>query len=161
MSGATGLVGRRLVPRLLERYATVRVLSRSAGGSGTGASGVGSGVIGTGGVAPTPSTGRIDRRSWDGIDPGAATITGLEAIVHLAGEPIFGGLPTRARRARLRESRVESTQRIVERIAALAPDARPRVLVCASAVGLYGDRGEETLTDTASPGTGFLAELCR
>lgn len=158
VSGATGLVGRRLVPRLVERFATVRVLSRSIAGVGAeDLAGPGAGGVGGG----SPSRGRIERRSWDGIDPGAAAVTGLDAIVHLAGEPIFGGLPTAARRERLRESRVASTRRIVERIAALAPGSRPRTLVCASAVGIYGDRGDEVLDETSPPGEGFLAELCR
>ncbi|MBK7949376.1 MAG: TIGR01777 family protein [Deltaproteobacteria bacterium] len=173
VSGATGLVGRRLVPRLAERFATVRVLSRSGGGSGVGNVGPEGGAdAAAGGVLEggrsrevagdgAGRAGVIERRSWDGVDPGAAAITELDAVVHLAGEPIFGGLPTAARRARLRESRVASTRRIVERIAALAPGARPRVLVCASAVGFYGDRGEEILAETAAPGSGFLAELCR
>lgn len=139
VSGATGLVGRRLVPRLLERFARVRVLSRSVGALRPG----------------------IETASWDGIDPGAAALGGVDTVVHLAGEPIFGGLPTKARLARMRESRVASTRRIVERIAALAPESRPRSFVCASAVGIYGDRGEERLDEQAAPGTGFLAELCR
>lgn len=139
ISGATGLVGRRLVPRLAERFARVRTLSRSGGAA----------------------RGRIEPASWDGVDPGAAALGGLEAVVHLAGEPIFGGLPTKARLERIRESRVASTRRIVERMAALAPDARPKTFVCASAVGIYGDRGEERLDEQAAPGEGFLAELCR
>lgn len=139
VSGATGLVGRRLVPRLLERFSRVRVLSRSAGSIRPG----------------------IETSSWDGIDPGAAALAGVDTVVHLAGEPIFGGLPTKARLARMRESRVASTRRIVERIAALAPESRPRSFVCASAVGIYGDRGEERLDEQTAPGTGFLAELCR
>lgn len=139
VSGATGLVGRRLVPKLADRFASVRVLSRSGGAETAG----------------------IDRRSWDGIDPGAAALVGVDAVVHLAGEPLFGGLPTKARLARVRESRVASTKRIVERIAALAEGARPRTLVCASAVGIYGDRGEEELDEDSAPGTGFLADLCR
>lgn len=139
ISGATGLVGRRLVPRLAERFARVRTLSRSGGAA----------------------RGRIEPASWDGVDPGAAALGGLEAVVHLAGEPIFGGLPTKARLERIRESRVASTRRIVERMAALAPDTRPKTFVCASAVGIYGDRGEERLDEQAAPGEGFLAELCR
>jgi uncharacterized protein len=145
VSGATGLVGRRLVPRLAERFASVRVLSRSGGGGLSGA---------------TARSGP-DVRSWDGVDPGAAAVVGLDAIVHLAGEPIFGGLPTKERLARIRESRVASTRRIVERIEALPADARPRTLVCASAVGIYGDRGEEELSEESAPGSGLLADLCR
>ena len=139
ISGATGLVGRRLVARLTERFASVRVLSRSGGVARPG----------------------IETASWDGLDPGAAALVGVDAVVHLAGEPIFGGLPTKARLARIRESRVASTRRIVERIAALAVGARPRTFVCASAVGIYGDRGEEELDERSAPGSGFLADLCR
>lgn len=139
VSGATGLVGRRLVPKLLDRFASVRVLSRS------GASGIAG----------------VEDRSWDGIDPGAAALVGVEAVVHLAGEPLFAGLPTKARLARIRESRVASTKRIVERIAGLSEGARPRTLVCASAVGIYGDRGEEELDENSAPGSGYLADLCR
>ncbi len=139
VSGATGLVGRRLVPRLVDRFDTVRTLSRSGGSTRAG----------------------IESASWDGFDPGAAAVVGVDAVVHLAGEPIFGGLPTKARLARIRESRVASTRRIVERIAALAEGARPRTFVCASAVGIYGDRGEEALDERAAPGSGFLADLCR
>ena len=139
VSGATGLVGRRLLPRLADRFASVRVLSRSGGAGLSG----------------------VEGRSWDGIDPGAAALVGVDAVVHLAGEPLFGGLPTKTRLARMRESRVASTKRIVERIAALSERARPRTLVCASAVGIYGDRGEQELDEDSSPGTGYLADLCR
>jgi uncharacterized protein (TIGR01777 family) len=141
VSGATGLVGRRLVPKLVGRFETVRVLSRSARSG-----------------AATPG---IESRSWDGIDPGPAAVVGIEAVVHLAGEPIFGGAPTKARLARVRESRVASTHRLVERIAALPEGARPRTFVCASAVGYYGDRGEERLDESSSAGSGTLAEICR
>lgn len=139
VSGATGLVGRRLVPELIGRYASVRILSRSRG----------------------TDAAKIERRIWDGVDPGAASIVGVDAVVHLAGEPLFGGLPSKARLARVRESRIASTRRIVERIAGRPAGERPKVLVCASAVGLYGDRGDEALDEEAPPGTGFLAELCR
>lgn len=139
VSGASGLVGRRLVPRLADRFACVRTLSRASGSARAG----------------------IESASWDGIDPGETALVGVDAVVHLAGEPIFGGLPTKARLARIRKSRVTSTRRIVERIAALAEGARPRTLVCASAVGIYGDRGEEELDERAAPGAGFLAEVCR
>lgn len=139
VSGATGLVGRRLVPELAERFASVRILSRSRG----------------------TDAAKVDRRIWDGVDPGAAALVGVDAIVHLAGEPLFGGLPTKRRLEHARESRIASTRRIVERIAGMADGERPGVFVCASAVGYYGDRGEETLDEDAPPGDGFLAELCR
>ncbi|MAG30113.1 MAG: hypothetical protein CL908_04365 [Deltaproteobacteria bacterium] len=81
--------------------------------------------------------------------------------MHLSGEPLFGGLPTRRRLQRARSSRVDSTRRLVERIESLAPDVRPTRFVCASAVGIYGARGAEPLDETVAAGSGFLAELCR
>ena len=98
---------------------------------------------------------------WDGLEPSVESLAGAEAVVHLAGEPIFGGLPTAARRSRIERSRVESTRRLVARLASLNPTERPRTLVCASAVGFYGDRGEEILDESSAAGTGFLAEVCR
>ncbi len=97
-------------------------------------------------------------------DPSSGTapppeIEGFDAVVHLAGESIAGGLWTRERKRRIRESRVHGTSGLAN---ALARAKRPpRVLVCASAVGWYGDRGEVVLDETSAPGSGFLAETCR
>jgi len=77
-----------------------------------------------------------------------------DAVIHLAGEPVAQRWTPAARR-RIRESRVEGTRRL---IAALP--APPRVFICASAVGFYGSRGDEILTETSARGTGFLADLC-
>jgi len=83
----------------------------------------------------------------------------FDAVVHLAGEPVFGARWNDAQKERIRASRVDSTRRIV---AALAEaDPRPRVLVCASAVGYYGDRGDEVLGEDAPAGGDFLAGVCR
>jgi len=139
VTGASGLVGGRLVPELLRRFGSVHTLSRS----------------------PGRDTGPVVRHPWDGIDPGLEPLRGATAVVHLSGEPIFGGLPTAARRRRIRSSRVESTRKIVERIGQLEPEARPVTLVCASAVGYYGDRGDVELDEDAALGDGFLAEVCR
>jgi hypothetical protein len=139
VSGASGLVGGRLVPELARRFASVRTLSRRGG---------------------TP-TGVVEPFQWDGVDPGPEPLRHVEAVVHLSGEPIFGGLATSARRRRIRDSRVESTHRLVDRIGSLDSGARPRTFICASAVGYYGDRGEEELTEDAPPGEGFLADVCR
>jgi uncharacterized protein (TIGR01777 family) len=85
-------------------------------------------------------------------------LSGLDAIVNLAGEPVLG-LWTADKKRRIRESRILGTQRIVEAIQAMGK--RPRVLVNASAIGFYGDTGE-TLVDESSPGgDGFLADVCR
>jgi uncharacterized protein (TIGR01777 family) len=139
LSGATGLVGSALMPKLLERFERVRALSRSGRSFGEG----------------------IDGIEWDGIDPGREAVEEAKAVIHLSGEPLFGGLPTAARMERARKSRVDSTRSIVDHIATLPLALRPRVFVCASAVGYYGDRGEERLDEDAAPGTGLLADLCQ
>ncbi|HEY3683348.1 MAG TPA: TIGR01777 family oxidoreductase [Streptosporangiaceae bacterium] len=96
-------------------------------------------------------------RRWDPDDPDPALLDGVDAVVHLAGEPI-GGRFSGGHRARLRASRIPPTRRLAELVAA-APRP-PRCLVVASAIGYYGpDRGDEELTEDATPGDGFLADL--
>jgi uncharacterized protein (TIGR01777 family) len=80
-----------------------------------------------------------------------------DAVVHLAGEPIAQRWTPAAKR-RIRESRIEGTRRLVAGLAALP--SPPRVLVCSSAVGFYGSRDDEVLTEASPPGSGFLADLC-
>ena len=140
VSGATGLVGRRLVAALLRDGVAVRALSRNPARSGFDA--------------------RVDTRAWNGRDVPVEAIAGARAIVHLAGEPVFGGLLSPARRQRIRASRIDSTRSIVSQLHALPRAERPAALVCASAVGYYGSRGEAVLEEGAEPGSGFLAELC-
>jgi hypothetical protein len=140
ITGASGLVGGALVAKLREAGHALRLVSRTPQRM---ASAAGSSVVG-----------------WDGCTLEAAALDGTDAVVHLAGEPIFGGLPTRARRARIGTSRIDSTKALVHRIGAQPSSERPRTLVCASAVGFYGDRGEEELREDAAPGAGFLADLC-
>jgi len=96
-------------------------------------------------------------------DPVGGTIdtdalAGMDTVVHLAGESIMG-LWTEAKKARIRDSRVDSTRLISCALARVA--GRPRVLVNASAVGIYGDRGDETLDETSALGVGFLADVGR
>ena len=91
---------------------------------------------------------------------GMLDFTGHEAVIHLAGEPIAKRWTAENRR-RFHESRVGFTRRVVDALAALPDGERPRVLVNASAVGIYGDRGDEVLTEASAPGGGYLAELCR
>jgi uncharacterized protein (TIGR01777 family) len=88
----------------------------------------------------------------------AATLAGCEAVVNLAGEPLLARRWDAARRQTFRDSRVGVTQRLVEALGA-AP-TRPRVFLCASAAGYYGDRGDEWLSEDAAPGAGYLAQLC-
>jgi uncharacterized protein (TIGR01777 family) len=89
----------------------------------------------------------------------AAGLEGLDAAVHLAGENVGSGRWTAARKAAIRDSRVKGTRLLCEALAGLARP--PETLVCASAVGYYGDRGEEVLTEESPPGAGFLPEVSR
>lgn len=110
---------------------------------------------------------RVPKRSdgteitWDPsasrLDPGA--LAGFDAVVHLAGESIAQGRWTERKKARIRESRVQGTRLLCEALA--RSDRPPNVLISASAVGYYGDRGAEELDEASGPGTGFLAEVCR
>jgi len=98
---------------------------------------------------------------WDGVEVEARVLAGARAVVHLSGEPIFGGFPTASRRRRIWESRVTSTASLVDAIGELPAAERPACLLCASAVGIYGDQGETALPESGPQGTGFLADLCR
>lgn len=141
VTGATGLVGARLVPALLDAGHTVRAATRS------------------------PESAQLDPRAqavgWDGITPPPEALADCEAVVHLAGEPIFGGRLTSARKERVYHSRVASTLAIAAALQAQPDAGRTATWICASAVGYYGSRDEELLEESAQPGAGFLAELCR
>ena len=100
--------------------------------------------------ARRPSSG-IPRRASDG-----AALGGVDAVVHLAGETIAGRW-TSAKKKRSANSRIEGTRLLSEAIEGV--DADPKVFVCASAVGIYGDRGDEELTEKSLRGEGFLADV--
>jgi uncharacterized protein len=140
VTGATGLVGSGLVTALRAAGCPLRLVSRTP-------------------ARLAPAAG-VEAVGWDGLRLGADALDGVAALIHLSGEPVFGGLPTRARRERIWTSRVDSTKGLVQRIGERPASQRPQVLVCASAVGFYGDRGEERLTEAAPPGDGFLADAC-
>jgi uncharacterized protein (TIGR01777 family) len=140
VTGASGLVGHALVARLREAGRAVRLVSRTPARLAQGAG--------------------IEAVGWDGLALDPKALAGVSAVVHLAGEPVFGGLPTRARRERIWSSRIDSTRGLVDGVGALPSDRRAATLVCASAVGFYGDRGDQLLKEEAAPGDGFLAELC-
>ncbi len=101
-----------------------------------------------------------DEYRWDpaagDIEP--AALAGLDAVVHLAGESVAGRW-TADKKERILRSRVEGTRTVSEALASLSDP--PRVLVCASAIGYYGDRGDEVLTEESPSGDGFLAEVVR
>jgi uncharacterized protein len=108
------------------------------------------------------ATGGCDGEVWD---PYAAmpvshpeTLEGITAAVHLSGANLAEKRWSPAYKRELADSRVTSTRALATVLAGLR--SKPGVLVCASAIGIYGDRGDEVLTEVSSPGTGFLAELC-
>lgn len=138
VTGATGLIGRALV-RALD--GNVVATSRSGGSALDGARKV---------VA------------WDtrSVLP-SSVFEGVRSVFHLTGEPVAEGRWTAAKKERIRSSRIDSTRALVAAFEALAPVARPKVLVCASAVGIYGSRGDEVLTEDAPLADGFLADVCR
>jgi uncharacterized protein (TIGR01777 family) len=140
VTGATGLVGRRLVASLRGDGRAVRIVSRSA--------------------APAGFDADVEVATWNGRDVPREALTGLAAVVHLAGEPVFGPLPTAAHMRRVRTSRVESTESLVAALGELPEAERPECFVCASAVGYYGSRGDTPLDESAAPGEGLLAEVC-
>ena len=92
----------------------------------------------------------------DSID--MASIEGVEAVIHLAGESIFGRW-TSAKKKEILDSRVEGTRRLAQTLTQLKRP--PAVLVCASAIGIYGDRGADWLEEDSLSGSGFLADVCR
>ena len=139
VTGATGLIGSALVPFLRSGGHEAVVLRRVP--AGRDAAG--------GDPSWDPATGALSAGALDGVD----------AVVHLAGENIAGGRWTAARKARIRDSRVDGTRRLAQALAGLPRP--PQTLVAASAVGFYGDRGDESLDESSAPGGGFLPEVCQ
>jgi uncharacterized protein (TIGR01777 family) len=137
ISGASGLVGAALRRALRSEGHTIARLVRPGGAASDGD------------VRWDPASAMID----------TAAMEGTYAVVHLSGASIADGRWTPARKAVLRSSRVDSTRLLVDAIARLRQ--KPGVLVCASATGYYGDRGDEILTEASEPGTDFLALLAR
>src|SRR4029077_14227181 len=86
-------------------------------------------------------------------------LAGIDAMVHLAGENIAAGRWTVSQQARIRDRRIKGTKLIADSLARLQKP--PQVLVSASAIGYYGDRGGDGLREDSAPGTGFLADVCR
>ena len=134
VSGARGLIGVALLPGLRALGCEVVPLTRRATGPGE--------------VGWDPARGRVEARALEGFD----------AVVHLAGEPLAARW-TPARKALIRESRVAGTRLLAAGLASL--ERPPRVLVSVSAIGYYGDRGEEALDEASPPGAGFLPGVCR
>ncbi|MFL6416009.1 MAG: TIGR01777 family oxidoreductase [Bryobacteraceae bacterium] len=138
LTGATGFIGRRLVGQLLRDGHSVNYLARQRSGS-------------------------IDSRAafhiWDrGTEPRLESVPRLDAVIHLAGEPVAQRWTAEVKQ-RIRESRVDGTRKLVAAIASLKH--KPSVFVSTSAVGFYGDRGEEILSEESAAGQGFLADVCK
>lgn len=109
-------------------------------------------------VRSSPKAGEIEwHPNQDAIEPGK--LKGFDAIVNLAGENIAEGRWTDEKKKKIHDSRVHGTHLISEAIAKLEP--KPRVFLCASATGIYGDRPDETVTEQSDSGGGFLAGVCR
>jgi uncharacterized protein (TIGR01777 family) len=137
ITGSTGLVGSALVPFLAAKGHAVVRLVRSA------------------------ATSSADEATWDpsALRIDADRLEGLDAVIHLAGENIAARRWNAEQKTRIRDSRVQSTRLLSQTLAKLRK--RPRILLSASAIGFYGDRGEEELTEESPAGAGFLAEVCR
>lgn len=135
ISGATGLVGGELSRSLKLAGHSILPLSRRNAGEGSVLWDPGAGVT----------------------QPGA--LEGIDAVVHLAGENIAGSRWTAAVKERIRNSRVEGTRNLVKSLAVLK--SPPKTLICASAIGVYGHRGEERLTEASAVGSGYLADVCK
>jgi hypothetical protein len=100
-----------------------------------------------------------DQIAWDPSVPIAPhTVSGFDAVIHLAGESIFGRW-TAGKKSKIRDSRVVGTFNLASALA--QAEDKPRVFVCGSAIGYYGNRGDELLREESAPGTGFLAEVCQ
>ena len=136
VTGSTGLVGSAIVPFLTTGgHRVVRLVRGAARGPDE--------------VEWNPQAGTID----------AAKLEGLDAVVHLAGENIATGRWGAAKKARIRDSRVNGTRVLSEALAQLS--RKPHVLVCASAIGFYGERGDDVMTESSNTGTSFLCNVCR
>lgn len=134
VSGASGPIGAALLPSLKSQGFAVTQLVRK------------------------PATGR-DQIVWDPSRPiSPEIVSGFDAVIHLSGESIVGRW-TEAKKRRITESRTQGTGHLAEALAQGAQ--RPRVFVSASAVGYYGNRGDEVLREESPSGSGFTAEVCR
>lgn len=139
ISGASGFIGRRLLKNLGTEGHTLQVLSRHAG---------------------TNMPANIKVFPWDPAkaEPPADALRDVDAVIHLAGEPVAQRWNDATKRS-IRDSRVTGTRNLVQAMGRLRQP--PAALICASAIGYYGSRGDDRLTEESSSGDGYLAEVCR
>src|SRR5436309_8418371 len=134
VSGASGLIGTALVAALIRaRHQVLRLVRRAAGDPTE--------------IPWDPAAGSLE----------GSALAGSDAVVHLAGESIAASRWTATKKAAIRDSRIRGTHLLSDGIARL--DRPPKVMVSASAIGYYGNRGDELLDEESAPGRGFLAEL--
>ena len=141
VTGATGLVGRKLLAALRERGDEVTVLSRDPGRA--------------------REELEVQALAWDPLrEPAPAeALRGRDAVAHLAGENVAQRWSEQAKRA-IRDSRVLGTGNLIASLETLAPEERPAVLLSSSAIGYYGPHGEEPLDEEAPAGSDYLAQVC-
>jgi uncharacterized protein (TIGR01777 family) len=137
LTGASGFVGARLTQRLLDAGHAVHALGRRR-------------------PANLPASVRFSQWQSAEAEPPSESLAGADAVIHLAGE-LVAQRWTPAAKNRIRSSRVDGTRHLVNALS--TESRRPQVLICASAIGIYGSRGDELLTENSSPGDDFLAEL--
>ena len=142
ITGSRGLVGSQLVPFLTTGgHRVVRLVSSGA---------------------EPPFEDGTKWIHWDPmakLDP--ALLSGVDAVIHLAGENVASGRWNPARKEKILQSRITPTRNLAEAIAAMPTEIRPKVLVSASAIGFYGDRGDEVLTEQSPRGAGFFPDVCQ
>ena len=139
VSGISGPIGAALVPSLESIGARIARLTRQGSTAGPGIA--------------------AETIPWDPAKPTSPdVVSGFDAVIHLAGESIVGRWSA-TKKARIRDSRVIGTRNLAQALA--STKNKPQVFICGSAIGYYGDRGDELLREQSTSGTGFLAEVCR
>jgi uncharacterized protein (TIGR01777 family) len=139
LTGGSGFIGRRLLKTLSGNGHTMHILSRHSG---------------------TNLPPGVKLSVWHATkgEPPAEALEGADAVIHLAGESVAQKW-TAENKQQIRDSRVKGTEHLIHALSTISQ--RPAVLVSASAIGIYGSRGDEVLTETSKTGEGFLAEVCR
>ena len=140
ITGATGFIGSMVADRLWSRYHSLILLSRNP-----------------------PREANVTKKEWHAWKPGIPgnweqSIDGSDGIINLAGEPIAAKRWTEAQKEKIRSSRVDSTRALVSAIA--KAKNKPKFLISASAVGFYGSRGDEPITEESAPGNDYLSRVC-
>ncbi|HEY6764811.1 MAG TPA: TIGR01777 family oxidoreductase [Candidatus Sulfotelmatobacter sp.] len=141
VSGSSGLIGNALIPALKTSGAHVVRLQRPRGANT---------------AKPVNGDEQIE---WDPEKPlSPEVVSGFDGVIHLAGESIMGRW-SETKKAKIRNSRVTSTRNLAKALAQAAD--KPQVFMCGSAIGYYGNRGDELLREESAPGIGFLPDVCR